>query len=246
MSAALQSAPRERPILFSAPMVRAIGEDRKTQTRRAVKLPPAPLHLGEWKVTRLGGDGSRLGSPDGPLAPYMGEGLWFTRAACKAHLSVSCPHGAIGDRLWVQEGYRIETAGTSDLQVRHLADDTAHLTDDLWDAESFDKWNRRRFPYRSSPGRFMYRCLSRIDLEITEVRVQRLQEISEEDARAEGVERVTSIGPLRAMGWRDYCGGAGFLHARESFFSLWASINGTASLAANPWVWALSFKQVRP
>jgi hypothetical protein len=84
--------------------------------------------------------------------------------------------------------------------------------------------------------------------EITSVRVERLQEISEEDAVNEGIERITHIGPCRAMGWRDYTGGAGFMSPIESYRTLWNQLNNKSGRRweDNLWVWALDLKRVTP
>ena len=146
---------KERPIIFSGPMIRAILEGRKTQTRRIVK-------------------------PN-----------------CLSKLS---PYGRTGDRLWVREtwghnpegpGYVYRSDGDFDMKFHG------------------DRWR---------PSIHMPRWASRITLEVTGVRVERLQDINEEDALAEGVE--------------------------HAFRSLWESINGPGSWDANPWVWVVEFRRV--
>lgn len=221
---------KERPILFSAPMVRALLDGTKTQTRRALKpQPPA----------------------DAPLI-MVGEYAWSPLFFLK------CPFGEPGDRLWVREAfapYRMRgtgvPSGIADADYACLKDGTQ-----VWRSPP------AVFPCLSeyAPGAFdvvrwrppihMPRWASRITLEITDVRVQRLHDISEMDAIAEGVEDV-SPDPERWSRWRDYfpereAPKGAFSAARLSFLSLWESINSTKSVAANPWVWALTFKRVRP
>lgn len=208
-----QTAPRERPILFSAPMVRALLAGTKTQTRRVVNPLMYLVVDGDEDTGRV------MNQSD---ADFGRLAMQYAR----------CPCGQPGDRLWVQESYRIETAGSTDLRCRYLADDTTGLVD--LPADDLEKWSKRRFPYRSCPGRFMYRSISRMDLEVTEVRVQRVQEITDEDARAEGVEACEHALP------DSY---------RCAFRSLWDSINGRrpgCAWADSPLVWAVSFRRVRP
>jgi len=201
---------RERPILFSAPMVRAILDGSKTQTRRVVK----GMAL-EW------------------LSPDM-----FTPAFVASTGNDMCPYGKVGDRLWVKEAIRAWTFIDDDGPcVEYVAD--GHIHDDAtW------VWKRDYLP-----SMFMPRGLSRITLEITDVRVQRLQDLSEDDARAEGCERESSPedcsdmdGILNAeCGYfpsRSYVGG---------FENLWDSLNAKrAPWASNPWVWVVSFARLVP
>ena len=163
----------ERPILFSAPMVRAILDGNKTQTRRVVKLKP------DYMETFL-----RLPN----------------KVAC-------CPYGQPGGRLWVRETFEdCESALHS--CVLYRADGGTPGT----------KW---------TPSIHMPRWASRITLEITGVRVERLQDISEEDAISEGT-------PFPCGGW---VGG---------YQKLWESIHGPGSWDLNPWVWVVEFKRVTP
>lgn len=180
---------KERPILFSGPMVRAILDGRKTQTRRIVKPQPTndyvtfmPLSSELVGVTKHGG-------------PIDNRG-WL-----------HCPYGKTGDRLWVRETW---CPDVEPYTFRYKADG----------GEPLERWR---------PSIHMPRWASRITLEVVSVRVERLQDISEEDALAEGitlVERGTS--PV------------------DQFNKLWESINGPGSWEANPWVWVVSFKRIEP
>lgn len=173
---------KERPILFSGPMVRAILEGRKTQTRRVVK--PQPAHIAG-----------------------IGTVLNIDTITGKA-----CPYGKPGDRLWVREtwdGVRLDGGGAL---VSYRADGDKPVTDD-------GRWH---------PSIHMPRWASRITLEVVSVRVERLQEISEEDAMAEGVALAENYrGPV------------------AHFASLWEQINGLGSWNANPWVWVVEFRRVQ-
>lgn len=180
-----------KPIIFSGPMVRAILEGRKSQTRRLLK--PQPNSGPDGKMVNLG-SGS-WGLSDGILS-----GEW----------KLASP----GDRLWVREAWAKD--GDCPLQYRagpHVADDALGV-----------RWR---------PSIHMPRWASRITLEVTEVRVQRLQDISEEDARAEGV-RGNASGPWGCEG------------VIEDFSDLWESIHGPGSWDANPWVAAITFKRIKP
>lgn len=195
---------RERPILFSGPMVRAILAGNKTQTRRVVKPQPA----GAW------------------AAPGK----------------TSCPYGQPGDRLWVRESTHRRPM-LNLLTGEPLADKYdggAYTADgaDVLTPEGFDLawWYSRK----SCPSIHMPRFACRLVLEVTGVRVERLNEISEADARAEGCP-FTWDGkqyepPLPEVdSWQGY--------GRASFSLLWSQINGAESWAANPWVWVVEFRR---
>lgn len=191
---------KERPILFSAPMVRAILAGTKTQTRRVVRGPIEYLGPsgGQDDLSSWGWffDGEEQ---HGYMVLARGMNERFDNGC----ISIPCPYGVPGDRLWVRETWRGEGPGS--VKYRADGDDVGSL-----------KWR---------PSIFMPRWASRIDLEVTEVRVQRVQEITREDAIAEGVTTHDVFG----------------------FMRLWDSINGKrAPWASYPWVWALTFKRVRP
>jgi len=184
---------RERPILFSAPMVRAILDGRKTQTRRVVKPQPRPDRPPRIAVGVRGWDGNQ-----------------FT--------TVRSPYGLAGDRLWVRETWRQAYPKTSYSEgIVYRADKPKAL--------GMDEYSDR---HKWRPSIFMARAASRITLEVTGARIERLQAISKADAIAEGVEYEFPIDP------------------RDAFRSLWWSINGAESWDANPWVWVVEFKRVTP
>lgn len=209
---------KERPILFSAPMVRALLEGRKSVTRRAVKGSPAGcfpmkgadnLPDGTFFVSRP--DSDRVGSS-----------------------GVSCPYGSPGDRLWVRETWAqvirrpvsSEEAWWPGRQAWRGVG-TRPTTPSRLNPEHHvviyraDGGMPAGFPEPWRPSIFMPRWACRLVLEVTDVRVERLQDISEEDAKAEGV-----ILDSEPDDWRNYvtCGSAET--ARESFQSLWSSIHG--------------------
>ena len=208
---------KSRPILFSAPMVRALLAGTKTQTRRVAKHP----HVLSAK---------RINSYPGHTLFYCT--LQETVVGAASVGAVACPYGVPGDQLWVREqfagsiayerhGYPLREWGN---KIWYCADGEPRS----------GQWTRPR------PSIHMPRSLSRITLELTDVRVERLQDISEADAQAEGIEYSERFG--------GYCiGEAQHFNShdpRESYWSLWEAINGVGSVEANPWVWALSFKRV--
>lgn len=229
---------RERPILFAGPMVRAILNGEKTVTRRVMKPQPTPSNMGghSWPC---------------PIHQTMlhveqelqnGEGIWGGLA------DSACPHGAPGDRLWVRETFATLSAGQYEpvkpaygygQEVRFAA------TDPLADCDI----GVRGYPWR--PSIHMPRWASRILLEITAVRVERLQDISDEQALAEGlrwhslyrqwggVESHPASRP-ECPQWRWY------EDPITAFRQLWESINGAGSWDANPWVWVVEFKRITP
>ncbi len=171
---------RERPILFSAPMVRAILGGRKTQTRRVVK---------DRYID----------------AVFLVHFFKYLRG--------NCPYGQPGDRLWVRESFcDARSAGAGCVLYRASGDRAC-------------RWK---------PSIHMPRSASRILLEITAVRVERLNDISEADAKAEGLMRVSD-------GFRGADGLPWYANPVASYRSLWESINGAGSWAANPWVWVIEF-----
>lgn len=190
---------KERPILFTGPMVRAILDGRKTQTRRAIK--------GDALMLLLSGHTPELVAKE-----------------CKN------PYGHPGDRLWVRETWADLNADFSNMgpQYVYRADGQDYGAPVTW-----------------RPSIHMPRTACRLLLNITDLRVQRLHDISEEDAIAEGVSSFMP-GPLQTF-YRNYltckfqC-----LTAVASFQSLWTKINGPESWAKNPWVWTIKFKRIQP
>lgn len=204
---------KERPILFSGAMVRAILDGRKTQTRRVAKEFAGRDDL-DLILRRF---------------PHQN----------------GCPYGAPGDRLWVREAWQYyDWSEDGEPCIRYAADNAvawpqipaerdAQRLIDIWAGLSapenvaIDGWARDR---RWRPSIHMPRWASRITLEIESVRVERLQDISEADAEAEGVRNS-----LHLQGGR---------FARDNFAHLWWTINGDGSWEANPFVWCVSFRKL--
>lgn len=201
---------KERPILFSAPMVRALLSGTKTQTRR------------EYKASN--------------------GGLWPNRNDLPGMKQIlrHCPYGERGDRLWVREAFaKIDGQTQPWIETDYRA--TYKHGDRLGDSLGIKK--------RWTPSIHMPRAASRILLEVTEVRVERLQCISEADAVAEGIFRKvgrTSTGDVVETAEGGELIYAFPTQAREHYRRLWDSINGPGAWKANPWVWAVSFKRVAP
>jgi len=240
---------RERPILMSGPLVRAVLEGRKFQTRRPITpQPPTPERFrgSDFGLSRAVADGVKMYSQNDwerlPKHPTDWDLVGSVGVAKDAGfpLRYRCPHGQVGDRLWVREAWQAyhQTCVESD-EWEVCEGAPSVLRENYAPHIEYRATSKSMGPWR--PSIHMPRWASRLSLVITDVRVERLQAISEEDARAEGVERIGDR-------WRDYmpereaptrtCA-----TARESFCSLWESIYGTASLAANPWVWAISFER---
>lgn len=211
---------KERPILFSGAMVRAILEKRKTQTRRICKIA---YHAGEWAAEAL---------PAADGMPVFWWNGWSGKAISgRAELTLKvydtgseCPWGKVGDRLWVRETWR-ETEHDIEYRADTRNDGPA---DGSADQES-KHWR---------PSIHMPRTHSRITLEIVSVRVERVQDISEEDVRAEGVEGL--LLQTRPDGHYE--------HVPYTFQHLWNSINTKPEYTweSNPFVWAITFKRVLP
>jgi len=226
---------KERPILFSAPMVRAILNGKKTQTRRVVKPQPTLEHvLRGWVKS------SRPKGHEGKTIFAKHDGTFF-----QDHLYVRCPYGDIGDRLWVRETWQgplledsetnpaIDWYGPSHIEKYKSPAHCVYRADEVPTPEYVDIEDNLCHGWK--PSIHTPRWASRILLEITNVRLERLQDISEEDALAEGWPRrnLVSLGPQ--------------VHkdaARDWFADLWESIHGLDSWYENPWVWVIEFKVI--
>ncbi len=233
---------KERPILFSSAMVRAILEGRKTQTRRVIKSQPPSFCP---YLTRCGGD-FRWGWSDGSTVDFA----WHPRGngADMDSMWMTPPHGIPGDRLWVREawgvGSRPDPWGGYD-GIEYRADEGFIDPEEKYPVLECRKVDTPEGVCLGDiksgwrPSIFMPRWASRITLEITDVRVQRLQEISEEDAKAEGVEPFVTVGTARDKEWYP----EGY---RANFKLVWDSINGKKHpWESNPWVWALTFRRAQ-
>lgn len=221
----------ERGIIFSAPMVRALLAGTKTQTRRvAKKQPHHETTAVEWNTAEGAFVPWRLGTGTPNSGRRTGEPL-------------RCPYGVVGDRLWVREAWRTwERPSDSVDGVLFRADDAFRPIENTRDAA--ERWvdlhanGKHRSRWRSPIH--MPRWASRITLEVTEVRAQRLQDISEDDASAEGIKHG-ELQPAIVNGERSK---VAIFDPRTAFAHAWGMINGYESWRANPWVWAVTFKRV--
>lgn len=265
---------KERPIIFSANLVRAILEGRKTQTRRVVKPQFHNDALPE-EMCATTSEGWQTGGHSG----LWWDGDWPNEG-------IKCPYGKPGDRLWVREtwkeahpmsfqagrtGRRLLYAGIPGPPPVH------YLVAYRADGEMLPIWHSRDgHPYRQLTPRddidkkhypagqergwespiYMPRVASRITLEITGVRVERLQDITEGDVVSEGFTmlskdqaRTFKFGIADSDGypgnddtgwaWADWCG-----DAKDAYRKLWQSINGPGSWNTNPWVWVIDFNRI--
>jgi len=239
---------RERPILFSAPMARAILAGTKTQTRRVVK-PPRGHELANLRYSEE--DDRYSGRHDDPAS----WGYPFYEDSAPAALSDwlnLCPYGQPGNRLYVRETWRVG-ARWDDSKPSDIPPNGCTV---LYRAGGFttngDNGERIHGGECSNPdwaGKtrtaiHMPRWASRIDLEITGVRVERLNAISEADAAAEGTSCYVCGGPMDGSSEEDcHC-----FHAKakpSDFRALWESINGLESWGQNPWVWVIQFQSTK-
>ncbi|HBT3205149.1 TPA: hypothetical protein MBF54_001477 [Klebsiella aerogenes] len=205
----------ERGMIFNGEMVRAILDGRKTQTRRPVKLPVHDKNLG----CELAGN---------ELAGELSAGNYLNSA-----------FGKPGDRIWVRETFRVHSRATDVATLVYKASVRNSWTEQTHRVP-VSVCNKPATPEKWTPSLHMPRLASRILLEITDVRVERLREISQADAEAEGV------GKLKKGFWKNYQPGwTEFqLTARGSFATLWKSIYGDESWYADPWVWVIEFKRI--
>lgn len=218
---------KERGMIFNSEMVRAILDGRKTQTRRIMKIQPEHSGLGLRRVTD-----SKNGSDDGKY-------FWSSSDACglKARSkSFTCPFGVVGDRIWVRETFQGPLFDYEQMES-YLEDSSKfekpefcqYAADGKPAPEYYDADDNLRHGWR--PSIHMPRWASRILLEITDVRVDRLASVSDEDAGKEGYPADPSPfgGPMDKWLW---------------FRQLWDGIYPEQSFKHNPWVWVIEFKRV--
>lgn len=203
-------APKTHPILFSTPMVQAILEGRKTQTRRVVKLP-------NYHPSMLEKQKNKLTIKDWKLYDGNQEVIG----------NMKCPY-QIGDILWVRETFHtIHDAETHDfLRYGYKADNDYRGA--LW-----------------KPSLFMPKDACRIFLKIKSIRIEQLQDVSWEDAIAEGIKKTWISDNPECCKYKNYLqNNEGSLFPKGSFMSLWASINSLESWNSNPFVWVYEFEKI--
>ncbi len=221
---------KERPILFSPPMVRAILAGRKTQTRRLVKLDDLTRSYSSPTITNPADNGGFLLERWPRQEREFGN---FGRCA-----RIHCPQGQPGDLLWVIErfkAHRCQRDGYPRIGFVYLADDSYIENSRAGTVSNIEKWK---------PSIHMPRWACRLFLDLADVRCQRLQDITREDVRAEGIPETYGEVP----GWVEerFPGMAGHewdnLRWDEQWAKAWDSINGDrGAWSTNPWVWVLDF-----
>lgn len=235
---------KERGMIFNGEMVRAILDGRKTQTRRPFNWRRQPaMEMAERE--------------DGKPWPWAedcenGGDIWF-----------NCPFGAVGDRIWVRETWALLgnedgccvdwndnlCKGDEKTAARIYRASCEQRPGDygLWSIPDNADWKphteNEKFEGAWRPSIHMPRWASRILLEITNIGVQRVHSISQNDAAREGLMRLPATGRYCINQGDQYFGGASH-NAREVFSWLWQSIYGEESWKANPWVWVIEFKRI--
>lgn len=234
---------KKRPILYSAPMVVAILDGRKTQTRRAIKSPARNMQKQGHQVIRR--------NPDND--PWYKDHIWSMRVDGGSWADYTherflqlCHYGAVGDRLWVREAWRV-TSKLDDISPNQLPEGigveypaTRHINN---------------LEGRKRPSIHMPRSLSRILTEVTDIRVQRLQDITPEEAKAEGLKCMSKDGLTVKFGIPDLDGYPGTdnhgwpwqeweFDPVMAYKRLWEKINGKGSWDKNPWVWVIEFRKI--
>lgn len=200
----------ERGMIFNGEMVRAILDGQKTQTRRVMKPQPDPCPAprgGHWWPSNVF-----------KTMLHVEEEMQNGKGGWGGLIGDACPFGDVGDRIWVRETWAEAGASAPDLKL-YRANYPAHVPTHYENVPPVED-------VRWTPSIHMPRWASRILLEITDVRVEQLNDISEEDARSEGIS------------------GSSARDVKEAFAALWRSIYGSDSWRVNPWVWVIEFKRI--
>lgn len=217
---------RQLPILFSTPMVEAILENRKTMTRRTSGLKQMNYEPHLWRFDGFNED-KLFAEDNSPYFEVIREDGSYTEFYKRAN-----PRYQVGDQLWVRETF-FEARKCRQAPLFHFEPDFLYKADKAFIGEN--KWK---------PSLFMPKEAARLWLEVTSVRCERLQDITDTDAIAEGVESWfnESRNVLLYKGYDSVL--EEWYDARKSFISLWRNINGDESVKANPWVFVYEFKRI--
>lgn len=248
---------KERPIIFNDEMVRAILSGTKTMTRRPMKVQPTPSKTrpGDFSFPSKKLESMVYVSDLAPGNSPISDSHLFFQECC-------CPYGHPGDRLWVREAFSIlgnedgcpidwsenlvKAGGPDAARIYRASCEQKPGDYGLWSIpdDAFWKPHTDDMKYEGSwtPSIHMRRWASRITLEITDVRVERIQDITDGDARAEGVPEAGGLLPEYPGTYLTPKGD--FASARVAFQRLWESIYGDDGWNSNPWVWVIAFRRV--
>lgn len=235
----------DRPVIFSAPMVRALLAGTKTQTRRIIGAGTSLLDGGPWprghRAQSWAWDRAWVDpgpSPAGNAGPYLKVPRDDDETVHRVY-----PIWWPGMRLWVREAAWICPPNWTDTPANPMGPHRQEVAYNADDVRGGTAEAARDYKLKLRPSIHVPRWASRLTLTVTDVRVQRLQDISEEDARAEGVATIAPPDPRDGARHFGVLGVAAIdrLTASKAFADLWNSINGPGAWQANPWVAAISF-----
>lgn len=213
---------KQIPIPYTEVMVKSLLQNLKTMTRRTGGLERVNENPDDWKI--VSGD-------------WLNSGVLFFNK--NGHSDRMKPKYQVGDQLWVKETYTIlEPEHCEGMTKRFYYKADHHEANEEWRKECISKG----YPYKWITGRFMPKAAARIWIEVTDIKCERLQDISPKDCISEGIEKTNSVSRLNR--WKDYLGGIGWMQPITSFQSLWASINGYDEWDQNPWVFVYTFKRI--
>jgi len=203
-------------------MIQALLDGRKTQTRRVIKPQPNETSAQGKRILEVVDYFTGV--------PSLGKAYYWKECGCwNSSEAFQCPYGKVGDLLWVKEPYGFHQA---------CPYEEPKDTDIVYKADGFP--SKLQYEQEWKPSIFMPKWASRLTLKITDIRAERVQDISEKDSRKEGVETFMQYG---SSAFKDYSGNHhAFFSAKESFETLWQSINGNWD--DNPWVWKVEFEVI--
>lgn len=221
---------KEHPQLYQTVMVRAILDRRKTKTRRTRGLELVNNMPDEWKLEEVGMfdyPGNNLAKPK--IKPWTAFGATFQWKPHGSRNFLKCPYGKPGDIVWVRESFAVQE------YFNGLTLNGCTIYKASYDGPVAWNWK---------PSIHMPKTAARIWLEITNIKVERLQTISEKDSMAEGIEsKIEKKKSGLCTFYKDYFNqNDWYWSAKASFMSLWQSTNGRNSWISNPWVWVITFK----
>lgn len=235
------------PILYSTPMVQAILDDRKNQTRRLTGLEFINQNPEQWEFARY--PNINEGIKEGTTI----EGALFDCLKTGDDITIACPYGQPGDVLWVRESFYAYGIWRKVFNVKkekfvwEFTDMTNSMGYDYHYEASLQEGDIEIATHRNEiegwykrPSLFMPRHACRTYLKVKSIRVERIQDIIDGDAVAEGIEFIKGNG---GVGYKNYLVENQLCAPEASFMSLWQKINGYESWQANPWVWVIEFEK---